>query len=189
MVGRRAELTPYAAVVAATDAPHSGQQKAWTHTGLADHLDPVLAGRLEGLVRDGFGEMLQLRSAGGAINDVPPEATAYVHRHQNFSVTAVARHDRAGFDAAWDPVRASMDGVYLSFESDHTPERVLDAFPPATLERLRTIKRAWDPDGIFDQNFDVTLLPSGTTRRLNGPVRARTPSRAARWRSPRMGPA
>lgn len=51
-----------------------------------------------------------------------------------------------------------MDGVYLSFESDHAPERVLDAFPPATLERLRAIKREWDPDGIFDQNFDVTPL-------------------------------
>ncbi len=158
VAGHRADLTPYAAVVTPTDAPHSGQQSAWAHTGLADHLDPVLSGRLERLVRDGFGGMVQVRSVGGAVNDVPPEATAYAHRHQNFSVTAVSRHDRAGFDAGWDRVRASMDGIYLSFESDHAPERLLDAFPPATLERLRAVKRAWDPDGIFDQNFDVTPL-------------------------------
>ena len=158
VAGQRTELTPYATVVTPTDAPHGGQQSARAHTGLADHLDGALAGRLERLVRDGFGGMLQIRSVGGAVNDVPPEATAYAHRHQNFSVTAVSRHDRAGFDAAWNRVRESMDGVYLSFESDHAPERVLDAFPPATLERLRAIKRAWDPDGIFDQNFDVTPL-------------------------------
>ena len=109
-------------------------------------------------MRDSFGEMLQIRSVGGAVNDVPPEATAYAHRHQNFSVTAVSRHDQAGFDAGWSVVRESMDGIYLSFESDQAPERVRDAFPPATLERLRAIKRAWDPDGIFDQNFDVTPL-------------------------------
>ena len=158
VAGHRAELTPYAAVVTPTDAPHSGQQQARAHTGLADHLDGALAERLGRLVRDGFGGMLQVRSVGGAVNDVPPEATAYAHRHQNFSVTAVARHDPGGFDAGWDRVRESTDGVYLSFESDHAPERVLEAFPPATLERLRSIKRAWDPDGIFDQNFDVTPL-------------------------------
>ena len=158
VAGRRVELTPYAAVVTPTNAPHTGQQQARAHTGLADHLGGALADRLEQLVRDGFGGMLQVRSVGGTVNDVPPGVTAYAHRHQNFSITAVSRHDRAGFDAGWDRVRASMDGVYLSFESDHAPERVLDAFPPTTLERLRAIKSTWDPDGIFDQNFDVTPL-------------------------------
>jgi len=29
--------------------------------------------------------MVQIRSVGGAINDVAPGATAYAHRHKNFS--------------------------------------------------------------------------------------------------------
>jgi hypothetical protein len=35
---------------------------------------------------------------------------------------------------------------------------VREAFPPPTLERLRAIKRKWDPDRLFTQNFDVTEL-------------------------------
>jgi hypothetical protein len=51
-----------------------------------------------------------------------------------------------------------MDGMYFSFESDHAPDRIVDAIPPATLERLRSIKRQWDPDRMFTQNFDVGVL-------------------------------
>lgn len=156
---QNAELVPYAAVVTATDAPHIGQQASWTHTGLVNHLLPELTGRLAIMLRRGVAEMVQIRSVGGAINDVPEDATAYAHRHQNFSITAVARRNRTAFDAAWDDARPWLDGIYLSFESDHTPERVLDAFPPATLERLRELKRTWDPDGVFTQNFDVTPIP------------------------------
>lgn len=160
---QNAELVPYAAVVAATNAPHSGQQVAWTHSGLADHLGPELAARLAVMLRSSTVEMLQIRSVGGAINDVPEGATAYAHRHQNFSVTAVARRNRTAFDVVWNDARPWLDGIYLSFESDHTPERVLDAFPPATLERLRELKQKWDPDGVFVQNFNVTPVPAAVT--------------------------
>ncbi|GAB2817482.1 FAD-binding oxidoreductase [Actinocorallia aurea] len=34
-------------------------------------------------------------------------------------------------------------------------ERAADAFPPATVERLRTVKRAHDPEGVFRSNFPV----------------------------------
>ena len=156
---RNAELVPYAAVVTATDAPHAGQQAAWAHTGLSDHLAPELADRLAVMLGNHTVGMVQVRSVGGAINDIPQDATAYAHRHQNFSVTAVAQHNRRAFDLAWENARPWLDGIYLSFESDHTPERVLDAFPPETLARLRELKQKWDPDGVFTQNFDVTPIP------------------------------
>ncbi len=38
------------------------------------------------------------------------------------------------------------------------PEHVSEAFPEATLERLRAIKSAWDPDDVFNQNFDVAVV-------------------------------
>lgn len=156
---QHAELVPYAAVVTATDTPHSGQQAAWAHTGLANHLAPELADRLAVMLRSQAVGMLQIRSVGGAINDVPQDATAYAHRHQNFSITAVAQHNRRTFDLAWENARPWLDGIYLSFESDHTPERLLEAFPPKTLARLRKLKQRWDPDGVFTQNFDVTPVP------------------------------
>ncbi|WP_382303619.1 FAD-binding oxidoreductase [Herbiconiux sp. UC225_62] len=156
MAGQRAQIVPYAAVPLTTDAPHSGQQRAFTHTGLVDHLDRAVARRLATLLAEGSTQMVQIRSAGGAINDVPSEATAYAHRHQNFSVTAIAGADSPRFAAAWEPVHALMTGMYLSFESGRDPGRIMEAFPPATLSSLRAIKAEWDPDGVFNQNFDVT---------------------------------
>ncbi len=157
VVRQRAQLVPYASVPLTTNATHTGQQAAVTHTGLADHLDPDLARATAVLLRGGAADMVQIRSAGGAINDVPADATAYAHRHQNFSVTAVTTGDRAAFADAWRPLRTLMDGIYLSFESDHQADDVLRAFPAATLARLRELKLRWDPDRVFTQNFDVSL--------------------------------
>jgi FAD/FMN-containing dehydrogenase len=164
LAGQRAELVAYPDVLLTTGAPHAGQQRAITHTGLAVHLDDGLAARLADLLRGGGADMLQIRSAGGAINEVHPGATAYAHRHQNFSVTAVAAGDQRRFDAAWEPVHELMDGMYLSFETGHRPGHVREAFPPPTLDRLRAVKRKWDPDRVFTQNFDVSELTSEVVR-------------------------
>jgi FAD/FMN-containing dehydrogenase len=155
LLGRHARLVPYASVVTATHTAQAGQQRARTHSGLAVHLDDTVTGHLADLVEQGFGQLLQIRSAGGAVNDVPADATAYAHRHQNFSITAVAADRAAEFDAAWDKMAPALDGLYLSFESVFTPQRLEQAFPPATLRRLRALKAGLDPDGVFNQNFPV----------------------------------
>jgi FAD/FMN-containing dehydrogenase len=153
--GQRSMVVPYSAVPLTSGAPHTGQQRAAAHTGLAVHLDDDLSARIAVLLAGGA-EMVQIRSVGGAVNDVDPDATAYAHRHQNFSVTAVSVDGGPAFDRAWEPVHERMDGLYLSFESDHRAEAVAEAFPPRTLARLRTLKARFDPDDVFDQNFDVT---------------------------------
>ncbi|MFI1732256.1 FAD-binding oxidoreductase [Streptomyces acidicola] len=155
VLGRRAALVPYAAVVTRTGMPHMGHQGAHLHNGFAVHLDGVLGDRLEVLVATGPGAMLQIRSVGGAINDVDAGTTAFAHRHQNFSVTAVAGGPSVEFDTAWEAVRPSLEGLYLSFETAFSPQRLSEAFPPTTLSRLREIKREVDPDNVFDQNFPV----------------------------------
>lgn len=164
VAGQRAELVPYPTVPLTSGAPHTGQQSAVMHGGLAGHIDRDLAQRLEVLLSSPGVDMVQIRSAGGAINDVPTDATAYAHRHQNFSVTAVAARPSPSFDVAWAPVRQRMDGMYLSFESHHRPEDVAAAFPPKTLERLRRIKADWDPEDVFSQNFDVSARTSADNK-------------------------
>jgi hypothetical protein len=100
--------------------------------------------------------MLQIRSVGGAVNDVDPLATAYAHRTQNFSVNAVGTGGRDGaLDRLWDELRPHFDGLYLSFETDPRPERLRDAFPGETLARLRRLKALYDPGNVFDQNFPI----------------------------------
>lgn len=153
VAGARAQRVPYATVPLTSDAPHRGQQAAHAHSGLVDHLDRATARAIAALVATV--DMVQIRSVGGAINDVAVEATAYAHRHQNFSIAAMSMGPRSRFDDAWARVRPLMDGMYLSFESDHGPQAVAAAFPEPTLTRLRSIKQKWDPDGIFSQNFDV----------------------------------
>lgn len=151
--GGRAGVVPYADVPLTTGAPHVGQQPARTRNGLAVHLDRDLARRVADLAA--AVDMVQIRSVGGAINDVPAAATAYAHRQQNFSVAAVSTAARSVLDELWAPAHRRIDGLYLSFESDHTAASLAEAFPEPTLTRLRAIKSRWDPDDVFDQNFDV----------------------------------
>ncbi len=156
LVGQQAALVPYADVPLTSDATHSGRQRAATHSGLVDRLDRPTAAAVASGLRSGF-DMVQIRSVGGAVNDLPADATAYAHRHQQLLLTPVAAAGPGPrFEAAWAPVHARVDGMYLSFESDHGPAAVAEAFPPATLERLRTIKRRVDPERVFTQNFDVS---------------------------------
>jgi FAD/FMN-containing dehydrogenase len=63
--------------------------------------------------------------------------------------------ERDAFHAHWDSLRVQLDGLYTSFETDTRPERLHDAFPGATLTRLRELKEIYDPDNVFDQNFAI----------------------------------
>jgi len=91
---------------------------------------------------------------GGAIADVPADTTAFDHRSAAFQLAALGASER-GLDAAFAPVRRHADGLYLSFETDQGPERLRDAFPAATLERLRRLKRRYDPANLFHDNFNI----------------------------------
>ena len=97
----------------------------------------------------------QIRSVGGAVADVPDDATAYAHRSANFSVVAFGA-SRARLDAAWVDLSAHYQGLYLSFETDQRPERITEAWPPATLARLRALKKQYDPENVFRDNFNIT---------------------------------
>ncbi len=59
-------------------------------------------------------------------------------------------------EKVWAPLRTHFVGLYSSFETDESPARVREAFPPATLARLKALKAEVDPDDVFNANFDVT---------------------------------
>ncbi|MEU5155393.1 FAD-binding oxidoreductase [Glycomyces sp. NPDC021274] len=155
LLGQRAVLVPYDAVLVGARGPHYGQQTGHVRNGFAVHLDRPLSERLGTLLGSLPGAMLQVRAVGGAVNDVPADATAFAHRHQNFNVAAMTHAPTSLLDKAWEDVRPALDGLYLSFESAFSPQRLADAFPPPTLHRLREIKRKVDPDNVFHQNFPV----------------------------------
>jgi len=148
-------ITSYASIMAnAQGGDHDGQGEPTARSGLIDHITPEFAAAAARLIGSGAVYFFQIRSVGGAVSDVDPDVTAYANRAANFSVTAFGA-SRARVNAAWDELHHHFDGLYLSFETDLRPERLVEAFPPRTLERLRALKARYDPDNLFRDNFNI----------------------------------
>ena len=155
LVGQQVRLARYAQVMNnASQAPHAGYGEPHSRSTLIEHVTPEFANDVVALLRSGASHFFQIRSVGGAINDVPADATAYAGRSANFSVTALGGRADA-LDAAFAPLRAQGEGTYFSFDTSPAPTLVTQAFPPATLARLREIKRAVDPANLFRDNGNV----------------------------------
>jgi alkanesulfonate monooxygenase SsuD/methylene tetrahydromethanopterin reductase-like flavin-dependent oxidoreductase (luciferase family) len=149
-------ITSYANVMAnAQGGDHNGQGEPTARSGLINHITPAFASAAERMIRSGVVYFFQIRSVGGAVSDVDRDATAYGNRSANFSVTAFGAN-RERMDAMWDGLSGHFDGLYLSFETDLRPERLTEAFPPRTIERLRDLKSRYDPDNVFRDNFNIT---------------------------------
>ena len=159
LVGSDARITSYAAVMAnASPDPHQGQGEPVTRSGLIRHITPEFAIAIEKLMATGIVYFFQIRSLGGAVSDVAADATAFGTRDANFAVVAFGT-DRARLDEAWEDIYQHFRGLYLSFETDTRAERLGDAFPAATLERLRALKQRYDPDNVFRDNFNIAPPP------------------------------
>ncbi|QJY47411.1 LLM class flavin-dependent oxidoreductase [Pseudonocardia broussonetiae] len=149
-------ILPYAAVMAnASDAEHHARGEPISRSGLVDHITPEFAAAAAAALRSGSLHWFQIRSVGGAVSDVDPDATAYAGREANFQVVAMGSREEA-VDRAWATLRPFFQGLYLSFDSSTDPRRITDAFPPRTLARLRALKADLDPHNLFRDNFNIT---------------------------------
>ncbi len=156
LLDQQAQLVPYAAVVPPHgNQHHGGMRSPALRAGLIDTITPELAMAIIELADGGVAPMVQLRAVGGAVNDLAPDATAYAHRHQSFSLNAVGAR-LATLNAAWDErIAPHVDGLYLSFDTDPRPQRLAEAFPEPTLTRLRRLKAIYDPANRFDTNYAI----------------------------------
>jgi FAD/FMN-containing dehydrogenase len=105
----------------------------------------------------------QMRVLGGAVARVPADATAYAHRDSRIMVNVAAMYqdpEERPKHAAWvtglaDELRQGNDGAYVGFLADEGEERVRAAYPGPTWDRLREIKREYDPDNVFRLNQNI----------------------------------
>jgi FAD/FMN-containing dehydrogenase len=134
-------------------------------TLFVDSLDRDEAGRLlESLRRSSApAPVAQLRVLGGAVARVPADATAYGHRQSRIMVNVAALYDspeEAPLHEAWATATAAALrrhdlGAYVNFLGDEGAGRVRSAYPGATWERLRAIKRSYDPGNLFRLNQNI----------------------------------
>lgn len=158
LLQQQVQVVPYPAVVSVPPR-HTSDGEPVTRSGMAEHITPALAADAARLVRSGATPFFQIRAAGGAVHDVPADATAYAHRSANFSIVAMGT-SRRRIDAIWDAMAHHFDGAYLSFETDPRPDRLADVYPGATLARLRELKRRFDPEDVFRHNYSVAEPPA-----------------------------
>jgi FAD/FMN-containing dehydrogenase len=105
----------------------------------------------------------QFRVLGGAMARVPADATAFAHRSSKIMVNVASLfesvEDRPKYEE-WaqsfaDELRQDDQGAYVNFLEDEGEERIRAAYPGATWDRLREIKRRYDPDNLFRLNQNI----------------------------------
>lgn len=148
-------------------------RRYWKGHYFAELPDDAIRTYLSRGVPDGHGELLpaaSLQAYGGAIAEVPDEATAFSQRDALFEFVAAARwtdpaEDEARiqaarrYGAALEPFAA---GAYVNAMSDEGAAGVARAYRPAKLARLTALKDAWDPGNVFHLNQNIR--PSGSRR-------------------------
>jgi hypothetical protein len=105
----------------------------------------------------------QLRVLGGAVADVPAEATAYAHRQSPIMVNVAAVDedpDKAAAHRRWvTDLAGALDqgdtGAYVGFLGDEGEGRVRDAYPQSTWQRLAQVKHRYDPTNLFRLNQNI----------------------------------
>ena len=145
--------------------PENGEPPlATARTLFVDEVDRGAAAEILGRIAASSAQMpvAQLRVLGGAMARVPVEETAFAHRARRIMVNVAAVYgsrDEAPTHDAWvDGFAESLrrdDDAYVNFVGDEGPERVRASYPAGTWDRLRQVKRRYDPDNFFRLNQNI----------------------------------
>jgi FAD/FMN-containing dehydrogenase len=106
---------------------------------------------------------VQLRVLGGALARVPNDATAFAHRDRRLFVNIAAMYMDPGEKDTHDAWVAALadslgnDGAggYVGFLGEEDEATVRAAYPGQTWDKLRELKRRYDPDNLFRLNHNI----------------------------------
>ncbi|MBA2682380.1 MAG: FAD-binding oxidoreductase [Ktedonobacteraceae bacterium] len=153
---------PYPALFALTEA---GAVRGLRHHARSSFLQTLNDSMLHVMVEEVRATMsstmlVQLRMLGGAMSRVNSDTTAFAHRNKpalvfitNFgpdSIDDVSRTDRV-----WQALQPYADGVYVNFLADEGQQRIHEAYPSATYDRLVALKNRYDPTNLFHLNQNI----------------------------------
>ena len=108
--------------------------------------------------------IIQIRGLGGAYGRIANDATAFAHRDRRYFVAIInvwldaaetaATHE-AWTASLWQAIRHEGSGVYVNFLEIEGANRVREAYPGGTFERLQHVKAKYDPANLFRFNQNV----------------------------------
>jgi FAD/FMN-containing dehydrogenase len=118
---------------------------------------------------DAMLRVAQIRVLGGAMARVPVDATAFAHRRSRIMVNVAALYERPEQAAAYEPwvngfvaaLKQGDNGAYVNFLVDEDEARIRAAYPGKTWDRLRAIKRRYDPTNLFKINQNIPPATDG----------------------------
>jgi hypothetical protein len=108
--------------------------------------------------------LVQLRGLGGAMARIGEGETAFAHRGRRFFTTVLSLWPDAGDDpqphwdwtnTLWEKIRADASGVYVNFLHTEGEDRIRQAYPPSTYDRLVSVKTKYDPNNMFCFNQNI----------------------------------
>ena len=108
--------------------------------------------------------MVHLRGLGGAMGRAGAGDTAFAHRTQKYMFAIIRVWLDAAEDASihqgwteslWQSVRHEGSGVYVNFLEREGADRIREAYPAGTYERLAEVKGKYDPTNFFRFNQNI----------------------------------
>jgi hypothetical protein len=107
--------------------------------------------------------MVQIRGLGGALANVPVEATAFSDRDARYFTTVIAVWEDENEDSTphknwirslYEQIKHEASGVYINFLETETYERIQESYGE-NFERILELKRKWDPANMFRFNQNI----------------------------------
>jgi hypothetical protein len=100
---------------------------------------------------------------GGAIRELGDDDTAFGGRGAGytFNITA-STEDEEGFEQErewvrgfWSALEPFHESVYVNFMMEEGQDRIREAYGPEKYDRLRALKREYDPHNLFRLNQNI----------------------------------
>ena len=156
---------PYLEVQTANDLAMGPGHRSYIKGSFVNDLRPTaLDALVEHAARAPGESSFSVTVQGGAIGRVPDEATAFTGRDARFEVSADAGWDDPALDESYrDWIRQAMaivepdavTGRYVNEIAESGPDESRAIYGDAKLARLTALKRAWDPDNVFQLNHNI----------------------------------
>lgn len=153
---------PYASVLQHHEGPGGEMPPMVDGNGFAPEFDDALVDRVVRAHEASGSAVLMIRYVRGAFNRVAADATAFAHRDAEVYLVSAAflqpgapEEEVARVRAIWDEVDDGRFGQYGNFTTTVLPGTLNRLYPGPTLDRLRAVKREWDPGNLFSRNHNV----------------------------------